>query len=67
MHISEFVIIGGAALAHGAHVPAQGALRSRRQVMGTLKGSPYNKQSYDELFKALYELLCSAAAAHGRA
>jgi len=57
MHISEFVIIGGAAL--GAMVlmsPRKVLFDLVRQVMGTLKGSPYNKQSYDELFKALYEL-----------
>src|SRR5882724_1403236 len=57
MHISEFVIIGGAAL--GAMVlmsPRKVLFDLIRQAIGTLKGSPYNKQSYDELFKALYEL-----------
>jgi chemotaxis protein MotA len=57
MHISEFVIIGGAAL--GAMVlmsPRKVLFDLIRQAVGTLKGSPYNKQSYDELFKALYEL-----------
>jgi chemotaxis protein MotA len=27
-----------------------------KQILGTLKGTPYNKQAYDELFKSLYEL-----------
>jgi chemotaxis protein MotA len=57
MHLSEFVIIGGAAL--GALVvmsPRKVLIDLSRQLMGTLKGSPYNKQAYDELFKALYEL-----------
>ena len=57
MHISEFVIIGGAAI--GAMVlmsPRKVLFDLIRQAIGTLKGSPYNKQSYDELFKALYEL-----------
>ncbi len=57
MHISEFVIICGAAI--GSLVlmsPRKVLFDLIRQVMGTLKGSPYSKQSYDELFKALYEL-----------
>jgi chemotaxis protein MotA len=57
MHISEFVIICGAAI--GSLVlmsPRKVLFDLIRQVTGTLKGSPYSKQSYDELFKALYEL-----------
>jgi chemotaxis protein MotA len=57
MHLSEFVIIGGAAL--GALVvmsPRKVLIDLSKQLVGTLKGSPYNKQAYDELFKALYEL-----------
>jgi chemotaxis protein MotA len=57
MHMSEFVIIGGAAL--GALVlmsPKKVLFDLFRQMLGTLKGSPYGKQAYDELFKALYEL-----------
>jgi chemotaxis protein MotA len=56
-HLSEFVIIGGAAL--GAMVvmsPKKVLIDLVKQMMGTLKGSPYNKRAYDELFKALYEL-----------
>ena len=57
MHLSEFVIIGGAAF--GAMVvmsPKKVLIDLGKQLIGALKGSPYNKKSYDELFKALYEL-----------
>ena len=57
MHISEFIIIAGAAL--GALVlmsPRKVLFDLFRQAMGTVKGSPYSKQAYDDLFKALYEL-----------
>jgi chemotaxis protein MotA len=57
MHLSEFVIIAGAAL--GALVlmsPKKVLIDLTRQLLGTLRGSPYSKQAYDELFKALYEL-----------
>lgn len=57
LHLSEFVIIAGAAF--GAMVlmsPKKVLFDLGKQVLGTLKGSPYNKQAYDELFKALYEL-----------
>src|SRR5580692_11260929 len=57
MHASEFVIIVGAAV--GAMVlmsPKKVLMDLIKQLLGTLKGSPYNKQAYDELFKALYEL-----------
>src|SRR5580692_3282976 len=57
MHLSEFVIIGGAAF--GAMVlmsPKKVLIDLFKQLLGTLKGTPYTKQAYDELFKALYEL-----------
>ena len=57
LHLSEFVIIVGAA--GGALVimsPKKVLIDLAKQVTGTLKGTPYNKQAYDELFKALYEL-----------
>ena len=57
MHLSELVIIGGAAI--GAMVlmsPKKVLMDLVKQVIGTLKGSPYNRTSHDELFKALYEL-----------
>ena len=57
LHVSEFVIIAGAA--GGAMVvmsPKKVLVDLFRQVLGTLRGSPYNKRSYDDLFKSLYEL-----------
>lgn len=57
IHVSEFVIICGAAA--GAMVlmsPKKVLIDLAKQMMATLKGAPYNKAAYDELFKALYEL-----------
>ncbi len=57
LHMSEFVIIAGAAF--GALVlmsPRKVLFDLFKQVLGTLKGSPYTRQTYDELFKTLYEL-----------
>src|SRR5271157_5621479 len=57
MHLSEFIIIGGAAL--GALVlmsPRKVLIDLAKQLLRTLKGAPYSKEAYDELFKALYEL-----------
>ncbi len=55
--VSEFVVICGAAF--GAMVimaPKKVLIDMFKQIIGVLKGSPYNKAAYDELFKALYEL-----------
>jgi chemotaxis protein MotA len=57
LHLSELVIIGGSAF--GALVlmsPKRVLIDLFKKILGSLKGSPYNKKSYDELFKALYEL-----------
>src|ERR1700722_3163047 len=57
LHLSEFVIIVGAAV--GAMVlmsPKAVLVNLFKKLIGVLKGSPYNKNAYDELFKALYEL-----------
>jgi len=57
LHLSELIMIGGAAF--GALVlmsPWKVLMDLVKQAFGTLKGSPYNKKAYDELFKALYEL-----------
>jgi chemotaxis protein MotA len=57
MHLSELIIIAGAAF--GAMVlmsPKKVLMDLFKQVLGTLKGSRYNKHSYDDLFKSLYEL-----------
>jgi chemotaxis protein MotA len=57
MHVSELIIIGGAAV--GSLVlmsPRKVLLDLFRQALGTLRGSPYTRRAYEELFKALYEL-----------
>jgi chemotaxis protein MotA len=57
LHLSELIIIGGAAL--GSMVlmaPRKVLVDLFKRALGTLKGSPYSKKAYDELFKALYEL-----------
>jgi chemotaxis protein MotA len=57
LHLSELIIIGGAAL--GALVlmsPKCVLVDLFKQIIGALKGSPYTRKAYEELFKALYEL-----------
>jgi chemotaxis protein MotA len=57
MHLSEFIIIGGAAL--GALVimsPAKVIKDLIHSILATLKGTPYNRKSYEDLFRVLYEL-----------
>jgi chemotaxis protein MotA len=57
MHLSELLIIAGAAL--GALVvmsPRSVLIDLVKQILGTLKAPVYNKEAYNELFKALYEL-----------
>ena len=56
-HISEVVIIGGAAL--GAMIimsPKKVLIDLAKSIQVALKGAPYNKIAYEELLKALYEL-----------
>lgn len=56
-HPSEVVTICGAAL--GALIimaPKEVLIALAKQILGTLKGAPYNKTAYEDLFKALYEL-----------
>jgi chemotaxis protein MotA len=57
MHVSELVIIGGAAL--GAMIimaPKKVLLELGRQSLNALKGTPFKRKAYDELFMVLYEL-----------
>src|ERR1043165_7394578 len=57
LHLSELVVIGGAAL--GALVimsPKKVLLDMAKLVVLALKGSPYSRQNYEELLKVLYEL-----------
>jgi chemotaxis protein MotA len=56
-HPSELLVIGGSAL--GATIimsPKKVLIDLVAQLLGTLKGTPYTKADYEELFKALYEL-----------
>jgi chemotaxis protein MotA len=57
VHISEFVTIGGAAL--GTLIvmsPKKVLIDLFRGVLQCLKGTPYNKRAYEDLFKMLYDL-----------
>ena len=57
LHPSELVIIGGAAL--GGMIimaPKKVLLELGRQSLHALKGAPFNRRAYDELFMVLYEL-----------
>lgn len=57
MHLSEFVVIIGSAL--GALVimsPKHIIIDMVKRLIATLKGAPYGRGQYEELFKALYEL-----------
>lgn len=61
MHISELVIIGGAAL--GALVvmsPRKVLIDIVRQFIIALKGNPHKRSDYEDLLKALYELFLLA-------
>src|SRR5580704_7272988 len=58
MHPSELVTIGGAAL--GAMImmsPIKVLKDLAKALLTMLKGSPYDKQTYRELFKLMYDLL----------
>jgi chemotaxis protein MotA len=57
MQVAEFVVICGSAL--GALIimsPRKVLMDLGRRVLSSFKGARYSRQSYDELFKALYEL-----------
>ena len=57
IQVSGFVVICGAAL--GAMVtmaPKKVLIDLFKQVMASLKGVPYSRGAYEDLFKALYEL-----------
>ena len=61
IQISEFVVIGGAALGSmviGTPLPVIKQLVSR--LMGLLKGNPYTQATYNELLKMLYDLFMLA-------
>lgn len=57
LQYAEFIIICGAAF--GAMVimaPKETLIDMVKQILGTLKGTPYKRVDYEALFKALYEL-----------
>jgi chemotaxis protein MotA len=57
IHPSEFVTIGGAAL--GALIvmsPKKVLVDLLRGILQSVKGTPYNRQAYEDLFKMSYEL-----------
>lgn len=57
IQMSEYVVICGSAA--GALVimsPKAVIISLFKQMFGTLKGSPYGKKAYEDMFKALYEL-----------
>ena len=57
MHLSELIIIGGAAF--GAMVimaPKKVLLDLVRQILRVLQGTPHKRRCYEELFMTLYEL-----------
>ena len=57
IQISEYVVICGSAA--GALVimsPKSVIIALFKQMFGTLKGSPYSRKAYEDMFKALYEL-----------
>jgi chemotaxis protein MotA len=61
LHLSELIIIGGAAL--GALIimsPRKVLFDLLRLTVLSIKGAPYNRQTYEELLKALYELFLVA-------
>lgn len=58
IHPAEILTIGGAALG-GLIVssPKKVLVDLSKGIVSTLKGTPYNRAAYDELFKCLYDLL----------
>jgi chemotaxis protein MotA len=61
IHPSEIVTIGGAAL--GALIvmsPKKVLIDMVKGILQALKGPPFKKKAYEELFKAMYELMTEA-------
>ncbi len=57
IHVSEFIIIGGAAV--GALIvmsPVKVLIDIVKGMLQMLKGSPYSRQSYEDLLKVLYQI-----------
>ena len=61
LHPSEFLTIGGAAI--GSLIimsPAKVLKDMVRGILQSIKGSPYNKQAYEDMFRLMYDLLRTA-------
>ena len=61
IQVSEFIIIGGAAL--GAMVignPPGLLVRTLKEILGLLKPNPYTEKSYGELLQVLYDVFQTA-------
>jgi len=61
IHVSEFIIIGGAAV--GSLIvmsPKKVLIDIFKGLLQTLKGSPYSRSNYEDLLKALYEMFMLA-------
>src|ERR1700691_4243586 len=58
IHPTELLTIGGAAVGALIIMSQVKVLKDlMRGILATLKGTPYSKQTYSELFKVLYDLL----------
>jgi chemotaxis protein MotA len=61
IHPSELLTIGGAAMGALILMSPKKVLKDLiKGMIQALKGSPFNKKAYEELFKALYELFLTA-------
>ena len=61
LQISEFIVIGGAAM--GSLIvmsPKKVLIDIFKGLLQTLKGSPYSRSNYEDLLKALYEMFMLA-------
>jgi chemotaxis protein MotA len=57
LHLSEFVVIGGAGVGSIMVMsPKKVLIDLFKGILQALKGAPYNRNSYEDLMKALYEL-----------
>lgn len=58
IHPSELLVIGGAALGAMIVMSPKKVLKDLlKGIVQSIKGTPYNRQGYEDLFKCLYDLL----------
>lgn len=56
-HLNEFISLGGMVIGSMVVMAPMGVLKGViKQGLGTLKGSPFSKADYEELFQCMYEL-----------